>query len=106
MTQGSFFIFILTFISMLSFCSYVPAAVPQEELQGIEEQISTLEHELELLRKKALNAEMHAQPFMFDDWHEFAEDVQASEENEKAIVSLKKKIYTLEEQKQALLNTK
>jgi hypothetical protein len=75
----------------------------QHELQDIDEEISSLERELESMRKKALNEEMHAQPYMIDNWHEFAEDIQRAEANEKGILATKKKIQALKDLKEALL---
>lgn len=88
-------------------CSSIYANTREEntpELQELDKQLSSLEKELDMLRKKALNAEIRAQPHMIDDWHEFTQEIGTAEENEKNILAIKKKIHELEEQKQSLLD--
>lgn len=74
------------------------------ELQAIDEQLSLLEKQLEILRKKSLNAEIQSQPYMMDNWEEFAEGIETAEENEQKIIAIKKKIQELEKQKKSFLD--
>lgn len=72
------------------------------ELQNIDQEIQSLEEKLSIMRKKQISGEIHAQPYMIDNWHEFAEDIQATENSEKAILAIKKKIEELKERKESL----
>lgn len=67
--------------------------------QTLDQQIETLEKQLATLRRNMLNSEIHAQTYMIDNWHEFAEDINRTEDNEKVILALKKKIQDLKDQK-------
>jgi len=71
-------------------------------IKNLDSQIESLSTELQTLRKEALNKEIHAQTYMIDDWHQFAEEVEASEESEKAILKIKKKIQELKKQRELL----
>ena len=75
----------------------------QDELNAIENEIHRLKNELQEYRKKALSNEVHAQPLMFDNWHQYAEDIRLSEEDEKHISTIKARIAALNERKQAIL---
>lgn len=77
------------------------------EMQKIDEQLSSLQSELKDLRRDAFNREMHAQTFMFDNWHEYADEIKANTTDEKKIAEVKAKIKALSDRKEALQsNTK
>lgn len=75
-----------------------------DEQQDIDAQITTLRSELKELRRNAFNNEMNAQPYMFDNWHQYAGEINSNEENEKKIKAVKAKISELKKRKQALQN--
>lgn len=75
------------------------------ELKAINEEIKSLSKELSDFRKRALNEEMKAQPQMFDSWHEFAKNIQLSEEDEKKIFEIKERLRKLNERRKALLKS-
>ena len=91
----------------MAFAIQSPAADPgnqnKKELQSLDQEINSLKKHLEEMRKNALNNEIKAQPYMFDNWHQFAEDIRLSEENEKNIQETKKKLQELNDSKEALL---
>jgi chromosome segregation ATPase len=106
----SFLIFVFTVLSASSHAESpgtLPTATPeiQNELQNIDQEIDFLNKDLEKARKNALNQEIHAQQFMFDNWHEFSENVGQAETNEKQILEIKKKIKALTERKESLKNS-
>ena len=85
-------IFMMVFaLSLILAISPIVATEPPDP------QINKLEQRLELLRKKALNEEMEAQPLMFDNWHEYSEKMQAMENDQKEIQELKKEIAKLKQ---------
>lgn len=99
---------ILILIFAFNFFSFhsqaeTPTSSTLNELQSIDQEIADLEKELENTRKKIFNKELQAQPYMFDNWHEFAQDIDITEEGEKHISAIKKKIQELEERKESLL---
>lgn len=72
------------------------------ELQGAEEidqELQSLEKKIEKLRKEELNKEMHAQPYMFDSWHQYSKEIEAAEEDEKHIEDLKKQVDEIKKKK-------
>lgn len=79
------------------------SAPQQIHLQNIDKEINSLNQQLEKLRKEAFNQEMQAQPYMFDNWKEFSEDIGNAEEAERKILKLKERIQSLNELKQFLL---
>lgn len=97
---------------------FIAAAIPQlhqiyaknpelqnkNELQSINEVINSLEKKLSEKRQQTLNEEVKAQPYMFDNWHEFADDIRVAEENEKEILAIKKRLKNLYEEKNRLSN--
>lgn len=97
---------LLVFLLSFAFCQAANNSALQtnSEIQNINQEIEFLNSELEKMRRDAHNKEMEAQPFMFDNWHEFANDIELSEENEKGILKIKKKIKELK-QKRDLLQT-
>lgn len=99
-----FLIFIFTVLSAISHADAESTPQIQNELQGIDQEIDFLKKDLKKLRKDALNQEIHAQQFMFDDWHEFSENVAKAETNEKQILEIKEKIKALTERKESLKN--
>lgn len=86
---------------------YLSTTTPSEhsltELQNINQQIDSLEKQLSEMRRKAVNKEIHAQTYMIDNWHEFAEDINAAEESEQHILAIKKKIHELNDRKETIL---
>jgi len=74
------------------------------ELQNIDKQLLDLKSELKELRRQAFNKEMDAQPLMFDNWHEYTEDIGSNESSEKKILAIKAKIEALNKRKDTLLN--
>lgn len=84
-------------------CAPLRADAPHtEQVQKIDAQLKTMEERLEKIRTKALNDEMDAQPLMFDNWHQYAEKIKASEQDEKQISELKKQINALKALKESL----
>lgn len=75
----------------------------QDELQSINREIESLQEKLASMRQTAVYNEIHAQPYMIDNWHEFAQDIQTTEENEKAILAIKNKIKQLNDDKEVIL---
>lgn len=75
----------------------------QISLQNIDKEIDSLNQQLTKLRKETFNQEMQAQPYMFDNWKEFSEDIGKAEEAEKKILIIKEKIKALEQLKQFLI---
>ena len=93
----------------LIFFSFQSESVPasshtQIELQKVNTEINNLEEQLVKTRKNALNLELQAQPYMFDNWHEFANDIRMEEENEKKVIIVKEKLKELYKQRETLLN--
>ena len=78
--------------------------IDSNELQKIDTEIEHLKSSLNKLRKQALNQEMNSQPFLFDNWDQFAEGIEANEENEKQILQIKKEIDALIQLRQSLIN--
>lgn len=76
------------------------------DIQSIDQQIESLEKQLAQLRRNMLNSEIHAQTYMIDNWHEFAEEINRSEDNEKVILMVKKQIQELKDQKKLLIKDK
>lgn len=98
-----FFLVVTLVTTPISSQSNTSSFKNKTELQQIDAEIESLEHELSSMRKEALNHEVEAQRYMIDNWHEFAEDIKKNEENEKAILVLKKKIKKLNERKNSLI---
>ena len=98
-------IFLFFFITAAAFShSYAENFYNQSpEQQSLDQEIESREKNLAQMRKEALNLEIKAQSYMFDNWHEFAEDIRLNEEREKEILSTKKKLKELYNQKDALL---
>jgi len=94
------FLLMLTTYSQAVPLNPEPSASNQEiKFQDINHEIEFLEKQLKQMRKQALNNEIHAQPYMIDNWHQFAEEIKNSEENEKKIVEIKRKIQELNKKK-------
>lgn len=92
-------------------CAFTIASFPclaenSTTSQTLDQQIETLEKQLATLRRNMLNSEIHAQTYMIDNWHEFAEDINRTEDNEKVILVLKKKIQDLKDQKNLQIKDK
>jgi len=88
-----------SFLIITSLCCATPSEnfSTQNTSQNLDQEIEFLEKELEDLRHKALNSEIHAQPYMIDNWHQFAENIRLAEDNEKKIVKIKKRIKNIKE---------
>lgn len=69
---------------------------------AIDKEIQLLEDQLKNYRSDALKKEMDAQPYMFDSWHRFAEDIGQHETDEQHILSIKKRLTLLYERKAVL----
>ncbi len=96
--------YIFTFVSLPCHAENAnPSFQNQNDLQSLDQEIDSLEKELAKLRRNMLNSEIHAQPYMIDKWHEFAEDVSHAEDKEKEILALKKKIQVLNDKKKLLI---
>jgi hypothetical protein len=78
-------------------------SMQKSELETIDAEIETLQASLEKVREDALNKEIKSQPLLFDNWNEFAKGIEANEDDEKKIVSIKKQIDSLQQRKDALL---
>lgn len=74
----------------------------QTEIDAINTEIDTLSNTLEELRKAAFTREMQAQPYMFDNWDQFAQKIKENEDKEKAILDLKDQIKLLIQKRDAL----
>lgn len=100
-----FYLLLILVFTLLSTSSHAESTPQiQNELQSIDQEIDFLNKDLKKLRKESLNKEIHAQQFMFDDWHEFSENVAKAETNERKILEIKEKIKVLTEQKESLKN--
>ena len=77
----------------------------QIELKSIDAELEQLKVQLHEERMDAMNADILAQPDMFDSWHEFADGIRHSENAEKEVGHIKKKIHVLEDRKEALLKS-
>lgn len=75
----------------------------QEQIEKIDTELQNLQTELKNYRKAALNAEMQAQPDMFDNWQEYADHIRTNEEDEKKIKKIKEKINSLKEKRAELI---
>lgn len=74
-----------------------------DELNVIDIQIVLLKNQLHKFREDAEKAEIHAQSFMLDNWHQFAEDIRISEDDEKSIQMIKEEIKNFKFIKQQIL---
>lgn len=90
--------FLLPFLLLPAFT--ITADTTPSAPQNIDQQIEFLENKLADLRNKYLNQEIHAQPYMIDNWHQFAEDIRQTEEHEKEILEIKKQINDLKQKMQ------
>jgi hypothetical protein len=75
----------------------------QEELNQINGDIEKLQSQLHEYRRKALSDEMQAQPQMFDNFHEYAQDIQANEADEDMVIKIKAHLRELQARKQKLM---
>lgn len=97
----------LAFLALSTLCCDAIAEEPttkQEQISTIDFQIQQMRAELHNYRLKASNAEMEAQPMMFDDWSHYAQEVKESEADEQKVRDIKKKLRELYDKKQALIN--
>ncbi len=83
--------------------SAVQTAAWQDELNTIETEIQALKLDLQTYRKKSLNEEMQAQPLMIDNWHEYADRITLSEDDEKRVLVIKARMAALNTRKQEIL---
>jgi biotin-(acetyl-CoA carboxylase) ligase len=95
----------LTCACTISLPSYsdTPASAPQTELQQIDQEIESQKLLLKKLRKIRQHYEINAQPFMIDNWSEFADEIKSAEDSERAVLKTKQKVKELKERKELLL---
>jgi len=62
----------------------------------VDVKLKELNQNLDDLRKKMINEEMEAQPLLIDDWKEYVEGINQTEQDEKKIEQIKKDIQHLE----------
>lgn len=99
-----FFTAMLCSLSCLSADTQPPSYL-QGEIDALDAEINTLTQSLQKLRTEALSNEIDAQPLLFDNWDQFANKIEANEEDEKKILKLKKEIDALKDKKRALEHT-
>jgi hypothetical protein len=93
---------IFSFTSISCYAMNSTLSQTQIKLKNLNQEIESLHNELVKMRKDSLNNEMHAQPYMFDNWHEFTESIKLSEESEKNILKIKKQIKDLTQERDSL----
>lgn len=100
-------IFITGLALSLSIASitYADANPKITKIEQVDQEIIKLEKELKRLRQDAFNQEMNAQPYMFDNWSEYTENINANEIDEKKIIDIKAKIEDLKILKQKLMKS-
>lgn len=98
MSNYRIFFFLACIASSALLCADAPSSASE-----IDQQILSLQAQLKELRRDAFNDEMDAQPFMFDNWHEYADEITGNENAEKKITKIKAQIDELNKQKQELL---
>lgn len=96
------FVLFIFFLAIIPLSSYAENGPTQTRVQRIDQEIDSLNKKLSKLRKEAFNQEMKAQPYMFDNWKEFSEDIEHVEESERKILNIKENIQMLEDLKQSL----
>lgn len=84
------------------FADTQPVKIEYFDPQTIDEKLKNLHQQLDDLRKKAFNDEMKAQPYMLDDWKQYAEDMEKTEQDEQKVLELKRMIEQLENAKKSL----
>ncbi len=79
-----------------------PAA--SETVTDVEDEIMTLEKKLHTVRQKATNAELKAQPYIFEDWDEYVKLIKESEQWDAQAKKLSSELQQLMQQRSKMLN--
>lgn len=93
-----FFCLILSFAT----CMYIPVIAEE----SLDKQIEVIQAEIEMHRRKAMEAEVDSQTMMLDNWEKFSQEIAIEEKNEEEVVKLKKQLEALIKKKQELSSKK